>query len=131
MPFTHTYGLTMVSNAGGLPLGGSATATGDQEISMDVPLVGEVANAQIQLALTLSRVKGAFLVADRDVNVFVNAASTGSPAHTINLLANTPQAFWGVGDNVFGASNVTALYATNTSESDATLKIRVVYDPTP
>jgi hypothetical protein len=82
-------------------------------------------------ALDVSQVKAIFMACDKQVTLETNSSSAA--AATIVLKANSPL-IWLASDgyhaNPFGATDVTSLYVTNASGAAATLRIRILFDPT-
>lgn len=106
-------------------------ATVTKNVSGNVSIEETVANATtnglIVCAFPATGLKMFAISSDRDVTVKTN--SSGSPQETWNLKANQP--FWWCENNpgsapVAGA--ITALYVTNNSGADATLKVLAGYD---
>lgn len=106
-------------------------ATVTKNVSGNVSIEETVANATtnglIACAFPATGLKMFAICSDRDVTVKTN--SSGSPQETWNLKANQP--FWWCENNpgsapVAGA--ITALYVTNNSGADATLKVLAGYD---
>lgn len=106
-------------------------ATVTKNVSGNVSIEETVANATtnglIACAFPATGLKMFAICSDRDVTVKTN--SSGSPQETWNLKANQPY-FWC--ENNPGsapvAGAITALYVTNNSGADATLKVLAGYD---
>lgn len=107
--------------------------TAGQAVAIDETFSATTANQLVAFAFTKTKLKSIFIVADEAMNLYTNAASSGSPQDHITLAADTPVQ-WTAADgasfiaNPF-AGNVTALYVTP-SVADSTLRIRMVVDPT-
>lgn len=105
------------------------TAEGEQTI--EVPVSDSVADKQVDISIDVSEIKSLFLVSDQDVTIETNSDS--APDDTIALKANIPL-IW---ENVSGyysnplTTDVTALFITNASGTDATVTLRVLEDVTP
>lgn len=108
----------------------SQTVSADQEIGIDASM--PIANDQlVALALDVSQMKGMFLLADQDLTLETNNATT--PAATIALKANVPliwESTSGYFANPLGVTDVTALYVTNASAAVAKLQCKFLTDPT-
>lgn len=95
-----------------------------------------VADAQtdqlIVIAIDVSEIQNIYIKADQDLTIETNNGTT--PTDTINLKANVPYVFNADLDQYFTnllTADVTALYVTNASGSNATLELEVLTDPTP
>ncbi len=106
-------------------------ATVTKNVSGNVSIEETVANATtnglIACSFPATGLKMFAICSDRDVTVKTN--SSGSPQETWNLKANQPYSWF---ENNPGsapvAGAITALYVTNNSGADATLKVLAGYD---
>lgn len=103
------------------------SASGEAEINADVVIpIGT--DTAVALAFPYANIKAVILLADVAVTLETNSSSAAT--QTFSLLANVPK-LWitgGDGSNPFTA-NVTTCFAT--AVAAGTLKVRVLYDPTP
>lgn len=85
---------------------------------------------QVAVACRQAGLQMALLYSDQDVTLKTNSSSV--PQETIALTATTPVLFVKdeLGSNPF-AGNVTTMYITNASGSDANVVVRLLYDGTP
>lgn len=86
----------------------------------------------IVIAIDVSAIKNIYIKADQDLTIETNNGTT--PDDTINLKANVPYVFNADINSYFTnllTTDVTALYVTNASGTDATLEMEVLTDPTP
>jgi len=107
--------------------------TDEQSTSLDVTLAASEANKRYNLSFVGSRVKAYVIQFDSAATIYVNAASSGSPAITIPCVAGVPVVFYnqqGTG-NLFSSTTVTDFYITNGTAAVNAGKIRLLYDPTP
>lgn len=105
----------------------TVTKTVSGNVSIEETVANATTNGLIACAFPATGLKMFAICSDRDVTVKTN--SSGSPQETWNLKANQP--FWWCENNpgsapVAGA--ITALYVTNNSGADATLKVLAGYD---
>lgn len=126
----HTINLTY--QAGASTYSVQDTIESDGEVNYDsVPDIPDATtNKEVDVAFALAKLKAIYLYASQDVTVKTN--STGSPDDTISLVAEKPLVWYTGGSfaNPFTA-DVTKLYITNASGSDATVRLRALVDVTP
>ena len=127
---THT--ITKTCNDGAETIGRAVviTADGADTRTIPVPISSEVA---ISIVTDVSQLKSFFMTSDKNVTVYQNAASGGSPAKTIVLLANQPWEWNNLSGltNPFGSTDTTGLWVKNFSATDAAvLKIKQLVDAT-
>jgi len=116
--------------------GGSKTGRKRQSVdaSAHTQVVEKIADGtsdeEVAIEIDVSAVKALYINSTQDMTLETN--DTGSPDDTLNLLANVP-CVWH--ENSYYALlltvDVTALYLTNSSGSDATLNVWALYDSTP
>jgi hypothetical protein len=101
--------------------------TNDATVEMDVT-IASATDALINVAFPYATIKAIALSCDVAVTLETNSSS--SPSQTIALVANVPNMwiYGGPGSNPITV-DVTKIYAT--AAAAGTLKIRVLYDPTP
>lgn len=131
MAYSITFG-SSVSGSGVVSQSKSVTVTGDglDNRQITVP-VG--ADQLVELLMTLTRIKGYYIVSDKDVRLETNSSvGTGTAGETINLEANEPIMWYdGCQYSKHFSSNITSLYITNGGSAEATVQIIVVKDVTP
>ena len=106
------------------------TITADGETNLDVAVPDSSTDLQANLAVDISELQSFYMSSDRDLTVKTN--SSGTPDDTIALKANKPL-IWTPNcgfSNPFSA-DLTALFLTNASGTDATLQVRLLQDVTP
>lgn len=103
--------------------------TGGAKQSINETIADSSTDAEVAFTLDVSQCKSFFMVSDRTVTVETNDGST--PPDTIVLTAGEPY-YWcdGMQSAFKLATDVTALFVTNSSGGDATLVIEALYDPT-
>ena len=105
------------------------TAGSYLEISEAIP--DNSTDLEVAMVMDVSEIALVLITCDREITFKTNSSSV--PDETITVDENTPIA-WGSG---LSGSNpletdITAIFITNNvDELDATLKVRVLYDPTP
>jgi len=107
------------------------TYSGDsQGPSLDVTVPDESSDMLVNFALDVSQIKAIYIVADQDVTLETN--DSGSPDDTISLAAGVPYV-WTTDsyDSCLLTADITKLYFTNASGSEATVQLEVVHDATP
>ena len=128
---THTTRISWASGSGGTTVSGTVTRTGDGENNRLIALTASETNKLVNFVATVANIKMLVMLSDQDVTVKTN--NSGSPADTINLKAGVPL-FYADSANLTNplTVNVTALYLTNTSSTEAALvDIKVLLDTTP
>lgn len=101
------------------------TVTGN--VSIEEVVANSTTNGLIACAFPATGLKMFAICSDKDVTVKTN--SSGSPQETWALKANQPK-YWCENDpgSAPVAGAVTALYVTNSSGADATIKLIAGYD---
>lgn len=77
------------------------------------------------IAIDVSALKVFYMCADQDITIETNDGT--APDETFSLLANKPIT-WQEGETAIFGQDITALYATNSSGSSATLQIMLGVD---
>lgn len=99
-------------------------------LQLDEPIPDSSSDLEIELVIDVSQVQGILLVSDQDVTIETNDGS--SPDDTISLKAGIPYVWYdGKYDALVFGSDVTSIFVTNASGSDARLQMLCVVDPTP
>lgn len=112
MPITHQQRVTASSNS--LQVTGSIDLSGDTEVNVIETLAAGATNINRPLALDVSQVVSFAMIATQACVVKTN--SSGSPANTINLVANVPYIWNSQSYDAFKlTTDVTALFLTNSS----------------
>ena len=127
MPFDHTLNVNW--NSEGASLSSKIVESFDGEDNRSVAVTDGSTDQQIDWQMIRADAKVLYMVADQDLTVKTN--DSGTPDDTINLKAGEPIVWW-VGSqfaltDLFSA-DVTELYVSNSSGSDATLDIRLLFD---
>lgn len=103
---------------------------GSQAIDVDVP--DSATDKQVAVELDVSEIKALYMESDQDITVETNNGAT--PDDTINLKAGKPL-IWTPDDphpNPFASAvDVTDLFLSNSSGTDAKFKLRALSDVTP
>lgn len=128
MPFTSL--VTWSVFASGVSVQASREYSGGQQIAINETIVSGATNQLVSLALDVSQIQSLIVVSSRNITLKSNNATT--PTNTINLVANVPY-IWNTDsyDTNKLTADVTSLFVTNSSGSDALLRISAVLDPTP
>lgn len=106
------------------------TITAEGENNVEVPVPDASTDLQVTLALDVSETKSLYIVCDQDVTVETNDAS--SPDDTLTLKADKPLVWYeNCGYSNPLGTDVTDLFVTNASGSDATLTVKTLQDATP
>lgn len=117
-------------SAGGVTVGGVIqTVTGDMVQTLSKVVPASSTNAEFDIAVDVSTIKGVGIEASHDTTVKTN--STSAPDNTLALVGGIPL-IWTVGDIPanFLTVDVTKFYVT-TGGSDTTVKFVAVTDSTP
>ena len=107
----------------------TVTETAAAEVNVEETIAPSSTDVQVNIALDVSAMKSAYLLATADMTLETNSGS--APDATINLTANVPKAWYtgANGTNPFGAVDVTKVYVTSTD--GGTLTMNCLQDPTP
>ena len=126
--FTHTLQLTWAG--GGATGSDTSTLTGDAEYNITATVVDTSADLEIACVIDVSEIQCIYVNSDYAMLLEINDNVGGGGS--INLLADVPYIWW-AGSYLVNllAVDVTALFLTNASGSDATFTLRCVVDPTP
>jgi hypothetical protein len=127
MAFSHT--ITYSWGNGNASLQQSQSKSAGAELNIEESIPNASTDLQVACAFDVSKVESIMILSDQNVTLETN--SGGSPANTINLLANVPYV-WQKATylaNLF-TTNVTSWFLTNSSGANATLKARILTDPT-
>lgn len=108
----------------------SQAFSGDAKTVREVTVADSASDYLVNFALDVSGIKAIVILSDQDVTMETNDGTT--PDETINLLAGNPY-LWYTGSYFTNllATDITALYFSNSSGAAATVKILVIHDSTP
>lgn len=123
-----SHNLTYAWAQGSNSLSKTKSSTGGAEANISESISANQTDLLIAYVLDVSQLKSIFMLATADMTLETNSSSV--PGTTIALKANEPY-MWHSNSpqaNPFGATDVTALYVTNTTAGD--LDIRALVDPT-
>lgn len=121
MSIIHTIARSWTNGSRSIP--NSIPITGGSEVNWDATVATGVTNQSQTFAMTVANMQSLYILSNTNVTLKTN--STGSPANTINLLANVPLV-WQTGGyytNLF-TTDVTVIYLTNSSGQQATVRAR-------
>lgn len=125
--FTHTVNQQVF--AAGATITAQKAYSAGQQVSVDTNVAIGATNLNLVFALDVSQVQSFVMVSDQNLTVKTN--SSGSPANTINLLANVPYVWTADAYHTFLlTTDVTSLYVTNASGALARLQIQALSDET-
>tara|TARA_R110002167_G_scaffold61913_4_gene174912 strand:- start:17042 stop:17425 length:384 start_codon:yes stop_codon:yes gene_type:complete len=125
-----THKINQDWQAGNESLSKQITITADGEANVEVAVADESTDLAINLAIDFSALQLFYIVADQDLTIKTN--DSGSPDDTLTLNAGKPIVWFnGCGYSNPLSADVTALYATNASGTDATLYVKTLQDATP
>lgn len=125
--FTHRVGSVYTSDAG--TVSSVTTAyTGNDEVNEGDSITASTSNKHFVAYVDVSQIQCMLLKSDKDIEVYTNAASTGSPTDHISLKAGIP-VIWtkdNLDDCPFTADITLGVYVTNTGASAAHFQMRVL-----
>ncbi|QDU03142.1 hypothetical protein V6x_28540 [Gimesia chilikensis] len=125
-----THKINQDWQAGNESLSKQITIEADGEANVAVSVPDESADLAINIAIDFSALKMLYIVADQDLTIETNDGTT--PDDTLALKAGKPIVWYeGCGYTNPLSADVTALYATNASGTDATLNVKTLQDATP
>lgn len=122
--------ITFTQNSAGLgsTLNATNVRVGSSGVNVDEPIAIGGVDVEIEVAFPVSDMTGVAILCDQDLTLETNDGTV--PVDTITLLAGIPVQWLGSGPAPF-LTDVTSIFATNTSGSIANLQLMVVYDSTP
>jgi len=125
MSFTCSLQQTAYANA--MSITGSQSFTGENQITLAPVIPDGATNQLILVAIDVSLLK--FLAIKSDKNITIKTNSSGSPADTLNILANVPY-IWGDGgyETCKLTTDVASMYITNATADDANVQIIALVD---
>jgi hypothetical protein len=132
MAYTYTRQLQLVKTSTSVLI--SKAYSADAVQSMELSISTGVTDQQVDLAVTLARLK--WIIITSNVALGVESFDSSSAGNTWTLAADSPLQ-WFHDDPVANPlddgvlTKITKLLLTNASGSTATVKIEVGYDPTP
>lgn len=116
--------------AGNDSLSKQVTITADGEANVEVAVPDSSTDLAVIMAIDVSALQLLYIVADQDLTIETNDGTT--PDDTLTLKAGKPIVWYdGCGYSNPLGTDVTALYATNASGTDATLYVKTLQDATP
>ncbi len=121
MATIHTISRSWTNGSRSIP--NSIPITAVSENNLDWTVNTGVTNQLQAFVMTIANMQSLYILSNTNVTIKTN--SSGSPANTINLLANVPLV-WQTGGyytNLFTV-DVTAIYLTNSSGQQATIRAR-------
>lgn len=125
-----TQSINLDWSAGNDSIPKKITVTADSEANYELAVADESTDLTANVAIDYSAVKLLYIVSDQDLTIETNDGDT--PDDTLTLVANKPLVwFEGCGYTNPLSADVTAVYLTNASGTDATLNIKVLQDATP
>ncbi len=122
-----TFTFTDKHNDGVTPLGGDINEAWPEAALVSAPILANQTNLPVAYAHTNAKLKSFFIMATKDMTVYTNDVSGGSPQETIHLKANDPIS-WRLSASSIGAAaspfggNVTVIYVTNTAAGELTIR---------
>jgi hypothetical protein len=131
---SHTISRVYTDNAG-LQFVYSETVTlGTAETNINAETIADAsANRPIlNFSADQSQLKSVMLKSTKNITLYTNDLSSGSPQDTIALVANVPKQWSLVADGIGAcpfSADVDSLYASNASGGAAILDIRITFDP--
>jgi hypothetical protein len=130
MSFTHTVTKSVIT-ASGVVSDVSAQYTGSGTIEIDEVVADAATDFEVVASIDVSAVQSFIVISDKAVTLETNSGSV--PDDTLVLVANKAYQ-WDTGSyNTFllVSADITSIFFTNASGSDANIKIRCVLDTTP
>ena len=123
-----TYTATFSVTGAGVSVSGSSAQTGGAQAVLNEALGAMQTNVLYNIAFPQASVKSLILLSDVAATIKTN--SSGSPADTIALAAGKPIVWDAASPYACPfTADVTKFYVTNTAAG--TLKVYVLFDPTP
>ena len=125
---THSIGISHTVD--GQTITQEVVVTADGQQSLEVAVPDEAADQLVNIAIDVGQMKALFILSDQDITLETNSATV--PDDTLSLLADEPVIWWATDlHTALLTVDVTAIYLTNASGAEATVKIRVLEDTTP
>lgn len=128
MSFTHTH--TSLVETGGRQVKASKTYTGGGNPSVSESIADSETDLLVVYAVDVSAIQSIIINSTQDITIKTN--SSGAPDETLAIVANASYV-WTI-DSLFTnelATDITALYVTNSSGAAAQLDIEAITDVTP
>lgn len=125
--FTHRVGSVYTSDAGTVS-SVTTSYTGNDETNIGESVTASTTNKKFQAHVDVSQIQAMLLKSDKDVELYTNAASTGTPTDHISLKAGVP-VIWtkdNLEDCPFTADITADVYVTNAGASAAHFQMRVL-----
>lgn len=123
--------VTRQVSTGGETIGGRISISSGSVVDLDEVVPGPSTNLLIALTVDVSQIQSVIISCDKNINLFFNDPSTGTPDKTINLLADKPFQWDNLGyiTNPFSV-DIDSLYVTKSGSGDARLRASFLVDPT-
>ena len=128
MAFNHSITRRIVTTGGSRQATKELSADGEQRV--DVAVNDQETDKQVEFDILIANLESIFILATVDMTIKTNSSS--APDETLNIKADQPYV-WHT-DCYFAnllATNITALYVTNSSGENGVLKIEAIHDVTP
>ncbi len=123
MSLNHTFNFGWTD--GGTPLTGSVVLTGILSQELSATITANTANNALGLAFTAANLQSAWISANTALTIKTN--NTSAPQDTITITASDPFTWYtGSGVTIPFSNNVTQVYATNGSNTNSALNIRLL-----
>lgn len=119
-----------INVGGGVSTSNAFTFTGDGRESRQVVVPDSTTDKLVNIAIDIDQMRLIYIVSDQDITLETNNA--GTPQETIALKAGKPLV-WYLG-SYFAlpfAGDVTSMYLTNASGSEALFELHMIHDATP
>ena len=115
---------------GGKTYSKSNTFSDNAELHITKDVATAEANYEIDCTMAVAEISAVFINSTQDVILETNDGTT--PDETINLVANVPYVWHENSYHVnLLATDITALFVTNTSGATATIDVHVLYNAVP
>jgi hypothetical protein len=123
MSFTQTFNFSWTDGA--TPLTASVVTTGSLEQNFSGSVAANTANNALSLDWTSAALQSVWMSSNQAVTIKTN--NTSAPQDTIVLAANQPLAWYtGSGATSPFSNNVTEVYATNGTNTNAAVNLRIL-----
>ena len=128
MAFSHT--LYQQLSVSGRQIAKTTSKSGGASSSLSETIPDSSTDLEVAFSLDVSACVSFYMVSDQDLTIETNDGS--SPDDTISLTAGVPYIWHSDSVDAFQlGTDVTSLFVTNASGSDALLQVEALTDPTP